>query len=447
MKFKATFRLLCLMWMILLSVGVFHVHADSCTSYLSDYLSKVDAHSRALKARDYVRVAVIKGTPYSSVPPELKHLEDEYDSDPSGFYKTVEGMGVSLPGYVSGPLSLMQMAELRGALSDAETAYNTAVTELDTATNALEKCQGMSVMTIWCERGANCQDPPGVQDNPKAHFNFKCPNYIRVGAKLPLLAKACPGTWWSCEGVGQCSERWSHLSDEEVAESRIVDSDTTSDTPTVANHPCGVHPTTTSGDHTLQASCSTDSNCISTNFYFCQHTSHTYGQQACGHTYNPGSSSANSHRSVTHPCGRHSYYACQTPSSSETNRHTHQTLPCGDHRYYPCRVLPKHKRAITCPRDSNGQSCSHGTYYACSPHTHSYPSSNNNNNNGNSGDSGNSDTATCSSGHTYDPDSTSAVNRHRTRTCRRSGCDNTWQRCVSSTPDCSAKSGRRCWAQ
>ena len=235
------------------------------------------------------------------------------------------------------------------------------------------------------------------------------------------------------------------------------------------------------GDHDkLQASCSTDSNCISTNFYLCQHTSHTYGQQACGHTYDPGSSSeANSHRSVTHPCGRHSYYACQTPSSSETSRHTHQTLPCGTHNYYPCRVLPKHKRAITCPRDSNGQSCSYGSYYPCSPHTHAYPSSNNNNN-GNSGNSGNDNTApppssTVSCGRSACTVSVSSSNehrvgpcsacdgsywscswsasywenQHRVRTCRYGTCGQSWQRCISSTPNCSSpnRPGKKCWAQ
>ena len=38
-------------------------------------------------------------------------------------------------------------------------------------------------------------------------------------------------------------------------------------------------------------------------------------------------------------------------------------------------------------------------------------------------------------------------NRHRVRTCRRSGCGNTWQLCQSSTPSCSAKSGKRCSAR
>ena len=235
------------------------------------------------------------------------------------------------------------------------------------------------------------------------------------------------------------------------------------------------------GDHDqLQASCSTDSNCISTNFYLCQHTSHTYGQQACGHTYNPGSSSANSHRAVTHPCDKHSYYACQTLSSSEQDRHTYQTMPCGNHNYYPCRMPSSHKVAITCPTDANGNSCSSGSYYSCTSHTHSYPSSNN----GNDGNSGNDNTdppppttsppstvscarsascttsvssanehrvgpcSACSKSYwTCGPYATYSANQHRVRTCRRSGCDNTWQRCVSSTPDCSVKSGSGCWAR
>lgn len=39
-----------------------------------------------------------------------------------------------------------------------------------------------------------------------------------------------------------------------------------------------------------------------------------------------------------------------------------------------------------------------------------------------------------------------SANQHRVRTCRRSGCGNTWQRCISSTPNCNVASGKRCWA-
>ena len=75
-------------------------------------------------------------------------------------------------------------------------------------------------------------------------------------------------------------------------------------------------------------------------------------------------------------------------------------------------------------------------------------------NSGNSGDSGNTGSTpparpTCAAGHSYNPDSTYAVNYHRTRTCRRSGCSNSWQACVTgwTAPRCSARPGSGCWAQ
>ena len=209
MKFKTTFSLVCLTWMILLSVGLLNVHANpSCTSYYSTYVSKVEVHNSKREAYHRVQVAIAKKIPPFIAPLELKHLEDEYDSDPNGFYKTVEAMGVGLPGYISGPISGTQLLELNQALSEAKTAYYGAVSAYEAAKKELEECQGMTVVTIWCERGTDCNNPPGDQFNPKAHFNFKCPNYIRVGAKLPRLAQACPGTWWSCEGIGQCPEKW-----------------------------------------------------------------------------------------------------------------------------------------------------------------------------------------------------------------------------------------------
>lgn len=97
---------------------------------------------------------------------------------------------------------------------------------------------------------------------------------------------------------------------------------------------CSVHSGASSdtSDHSLQASCSTDANCISTNFYLCQHDSHDYG---CGHTP--------VHAKAGMPCGAHSDYSCQQA--------TH--------------------RLLSCPKDQ-GRTCEYQTYYACSPHTHAY---------------------------------------------------------------------------
>ena len=132
MRIKTTFSLLCLV-ILLLSVGVLDIHANSCTSYYSTYVNKVEVHNLRREAYHRVQVAVAKKNPPFVAPPELAHLEDEYNSDPTGFYQTVQGMGVALPGYVSGTLSLQQLVELRGALSDAEAAYNRAVTAYNTA--------------------------------------------------------------------------------------------------------------------------------------------------------------------------------------------------------------------------------------------------------------------------------------------------------------------------
>ena len=59
---------------------------------------------------------------------------------------------------------------------------------------------------------------------------------------------------------------------------------------------------------------------------------------------------------------------------------------------------------------------------------------------------------TCSACNaSYDPDSSSAVNLHRERTCRFSGCSQTWRRCQGSAPICSKpyrkRNGLNCYAQ
>ena len=210
MKFKTTFRLLCLTQMVLLSISMLDVHAasesSSCTDYYSAYQSAVDAYNTTNETLQSVNVVVAKKTGVN-VPDEWKHLEDEYDSDPNGFYKTLEGMGVALPGSVSGPLSLAQFAELRGAKTDATTAYDSAVEALEAAEKALADCQGVTIVTIWCERGASCQTPPGEQGRPKAHYVFDCPDQIK--GSLGIKAD-CPGTWWSCDGVNHCPRSADH---------------------------------------------------------------------------------------------------------------------------------------------------------------------------------------------------------------------------------------------
>ena len=97
---------------------------------------------------------------------------------------------------------------------------------------------------------------------------------------------------------------------------------------TVSYHACGVHETSVSGDHSLQASCSsTDSNgnyCTVTNFYACDGHSHTYpapptvscGRSACTATV----SSSTEHRvGPCSACGK-SYWSCGSYASSNESR-------------------------------------------------------------------------------------------------------------------------------
>ena len=208
---KSKLRFLCFVMIFLFAacwIGSVYAATETspCTSYYTAYQSAVDVYYTALLAVQRAEVAYREALPGSyPIPSNLKHLVKEYKSDPEGFLKKwKEGVSVhrNIPGPLSGILevlnaigSLSDTAALIKAKKDTNTAYDAAKAAFDAAKKAFEDCTGQTVVTIWCERGADCQTPPGVPGNPKAHYNFKCPNYIRVGAKLPRLAKACPGTW------------------------------------------------------------------------------------------------------------------------------------------------------------------------------------------------------------------------------------------------------------
>ncbi len=268
-------------------------------------------------------------------------------------------------------------------------------------------------------------------------------------------------------------------------------------------HRCG-HPLTASGEHSRISSCSvTNSNgdtCTNgSDYYACTPHVHrfpaapapsdTYVTSPCGHRHKKAE--ASSHASVSFSCGSHSYYACQPPSSSEFSRHAYGTLPCGSHSGYRCKAGRSHTEAQFCP-SKNGKACLIGTYYVCTrpSHKHVYPEV--------PAPSavrqyacGHDTThrrrrsyhawvsscrmeygpyscqtsggyyyctphehrfvATCSAGHSYNPESESAENKHRVRTCRLRECRQTWQRCVRSTPICNKpyrkRNGLRCWPE
>ena len=151
--------------------------------------------------------------------------------------------------------------------------------------------------------------------------------------------------------------------------------------------------------------------------------------------------------------GSTSYHACGQHETSVSGDHSNGTYTCGIHSGYKCQESHDHKTYISsCTQtDSNGSTCTNSSgYYECSQHTHTYPPP----------------SVTCSrpgcdasEDHRVPPCSACGAgywtcgdyaswseNQHRVRTCRRSGCGNTWQRCISSTPNCNVASGQRCWA-
>ncbi len=166
---------------------------------------------------------------------------------------------------------------------------------------------------------------------------------------------------------------------------------------TVSYHACGNHETSVSGDHSLQASCSsTDSNgnsCTVTSFYACD-----------GHTH--------SYPVPTVVCPAHSWTSCGGTVSHATT--------CGSgHTYYTCNpeAVSAHigHIAVVCPAHS-WTSCAGTVSHA----------------------------TTCGSGHTYYACNPSAVSWHVTsRTCTRPNCGSTYTNCTKGDGTCTG--GRYTW--
>ena len=179
----------------------------------------------------------------------------------------------------------------------------------------------------------------------------------------------------------------------------------------------------------------------------------------CGEHQIPESQLA-SHTTLNFACGWHSYAICLPPSSTETNRHVSAALPCGQHTGRACTVSSSHLSTVSCPTQ-NGESCSAGSYYACSSHTHSYPQappapalvSCARKHCDDLLENASDHRVTCDDadngcGRLYWNCATAAGSRqHRMLTCTRSGCDNTWRRCEASKPDCDARTQGKCSTQ
>ncbi len=174
--------------------------------------------------------------------------------------------------------------------------------------------------------------------------------------------------------------------------------------------------------------------CTSGSYWVCQSHTHSYAtadtdtdtdppkpdpkltRQACGHVYDPDSSSAHSHRSIDCPpqngkdCSYGSYYACTPHTHAYTGNQKYGTFACG---HTAAVTAGYYHRSVSCP-DKNGVSCSYGSYYVCTPHTHSYPSrvvcpADSWTNCGGTV----SHSTTCPAGHSYYSCNASAVSAHK----------------------------------
>jgi len=153
----------------------------------------------------------------------------------------------------------------------------------------------------------------------------------------------------------------------------------------------------------------------------------------CEHQTCPDKNTHWNPRESIQPCG-HRY----DPNSSEAYLHRYGKYSCGLHRGYKCKEGDHGIWIASCSEtDNHGQTCTNTSgYWKCSPHQHTAPPPS-------------PPHPICGGcGKSYDPDSASAVNRHRLRTCRRSGCGNSWRACVDGwrAPRCKVKQGKGCWA-
>ena len=204
--------------------------------------------------------------------------------------------------------------------------------------------------------------------------------------------------------------------------------------PVVSYHACGVHRSSVSGDHSLQASCSTDSKCIATNFYQCMHLVHKYA------TPPPRTPTDTPRRPKPDPppppksaCPADSWTSCGGSSS-------HAATCSAGHSYYTCASQAWHKDR-TCTRCSQTyQDCTNSSSACQSNHWHTDKAiakvkcgASGWTGCTTSVSSSSEHRTTCSGGHSYWTCGT-ANDWHKDRTCTR--CSQTYQKCTNTSTAC-----------
>ena len=206
-----------------------------------------------------------------------------------------------------------------------------------------------------CDREGSC-NKPGTATSLYSH-RVECGESIRqlddfwafFGVKRHKRVK-CESKWWTCDDIADvCPQSPSHILESDSRQYIYVDTKTGEEVdPSQVLRPCG-HSVVVSGDHSLQASCSsTDSNgksCTVTSFYACDGHTHSYPSLP-----------------TTVSCARS---ACGAQVSDRLEHRVDSCSNCGN-VYWTCypNAMYNHETTFTCRRPGCGTTftrCSNGT--------------------------------------------------------------------------------------
>jgi hypothetical protein len=144
-----------------------------------------------------------------------------------------------------------------------------------------------------------------------------------------------------------------------------------------------------------------------------------------------------------------SYHACGVHETWQSGDHS--AAGCGTSGHYACDGSDHSLQASCTSTNANGDSCTVTSFYACQSHTCQYPAPTlvvcGRAACTQSVSSTDEHRETCGAGHSYWSCKSSDVHLHKTRTCRRSGCGQSWRLCTSEKPTCLVNSSWKCRAQ
>ena len=274
------------------------------------------------------------------------------------------------------PTGLSASPEVYGSLSGTIMNHvgNKSVTPLtfrsedNPATGDAPDDGGKQIAAEICQRAGNCGKPFTATSSLKHRVD--CPDK-RYGTNVLLGAigiwrqkqEDCTGKIWTCANPPVCPFVASHVPASELKlKVKYVDKDGNTVDPSTVNRPCG-HLLSASGDHSLQASCSSSNangNCEVTSFYACDSHTHVYPTPSPAPTPTPSPAPTPTPSPAPTPtpppapttvaCGGASYTGC-SGASSRTEHHVPLcSNGCGN-GYWTCgQYAYRHTTQNTCRR-------------------------------------------------------------------------------------------------